>query len=863
MQILRDGHAATGDITLDGDIRDLEIVILPGGGVQLFAATGAQGGLTSWRIDGAGLPVETDRAYFPGWISQAVDGLASWLTVGGANQIVIGGEAGTDLLCYALDANGQIITLETANGLRAGTDRVTASADVSIGGSDFVYLADQGTGELSGYSTNAAGDLVAVGASAQIDVGPSVELETVHLGNQAYLLVADDSSQGVTSYRIDATSGSLTRSDQEGAATGVGIATPTAMEVVHAFGQNFVLVGAAGSSSLSVMRLAADGTLEPTDHLIDGLATRFDGVTALGVAQDGNRVFVVAGGADDGLSLFTLLPDGQLLHLDTLAHSSGAGLINITDITATVIGDEMRIYVTSGTDQGISQFSLDLSAVTALQSGTGLLNGGAGDDLLRAAGGNTTLSGGAGDDILIAEHAGVALQGGAGQDRFVLSATQGVYQLLDFRPGEDVLDLSDFPMLRSVGQLGFAATANGARLSFGDTTINVTAANGASLTLSELFGAGPGFSWADRVPLSPTTVPPSPPPPSPPPTGGGVISGTAGDDSIIGTATDDVISGGIGADTLAGAEGDDQLWGGDGFDLLRGDLGGDLLGGGNGDDMLIGGDGNDMLGGGAGNDTLWGGLGGDTLQGGTGNDILGGGIGRDVISGGIGADSLGGAGGHDQIWGGADADLLQGGLGNDTLGAGDGNDTITSGVGHDVLGAGAGHDVIWSGTGNDTASGGDGNDVIGGGDGDDVLASGFGNDEIGGGAGNDTLSGGGGRDMLWGGPGHDSIAGGTGTDLLAGGAGDDRLSGGNGHDTLAGGAGADTFIFNALAGDDRITDFEQGIDHIRINTPGLSFAGLDMLQTPDGALIDLPEGGSILIVGLSSSALTADDFLFA
>lgn len=861
MQFFRDGHVATGDITLDGDIRDLEIVILPGGGVQLFAATGAQGGLTSWRIDGAGLPVETDRAYFPGWISQSVDGLASWLTVGGANQIVIGGQSGTDLLCYALNANGQITTLETASGLRSGTDRVTASTDVSIGGSDFVYLADQGTGELSGYSTNAAGDLVAIGASAQIDVGTSVELETVHLGGQAYLLVADDGGQGVSSYRIDATSGALTASDHQGATTGVGIATPTAMEVVHAFGQSFVLLGAAGSSSLSVMRLAADGALEPTDHLIDGLTTRFDGVTALGVAQEGDRVFVVAGGADDGLSLFTLLPDGRLLHLDTLAHGTGAGLMNITDIAATVIGDEMRIYVTSGTDHGISQYSLDLSALTALQSGTGLLAGGAGDDLLQAAGGNTTLSGGAGDDILIAEHAGVAMQGGIGQDRFVLSATQGTYYVLDFRPNEDVLDLSDFPMLRSAGQLGFTATATGARLSFGDTTINVTAANGAPLTLADLFGTGPGFNWADRIPLSPTTVPPPSPPPPPP--GGGGMSGTPGNDLITGTTADDVISGGIGADTLIGAEGDDQLWGGDGFDLLRGDLGSDQLGGGNGNDMLIGGDGDDMLGGGAGNDTLWGGLGGDTLQGGTGNDVLGGGVGGDVISGGVGADSLGGAGGHDQIWGGADADLLQGGLGNDTLGAGDGNDTMTSGVGHDLLGAGAGHDVIWSGTGNDTASGGDGNDTIGGGDGDDVLAAGFGNDEIGGGAGNDTLSGGGGRDTLWGGAGDDSIAGGTGSDLLAGGTGNDRLSGGNGHDTLAGGAGADTFVFNALAGDDRITDFEQGTDHIRINTPGLSFAGLDVLQTPDGALIDLPEGGSILIVGLSSSTLTADDFLFA
>ncbi len=859
MVLQHDGHVATGDITLDSNIQDMDIVTLPGGGVYLYASTGANGGLTAWRIDGAGLPVATDQQYFPGWMSGAVDGMASWMNDGAAGQIVIGGEAGSDLLCYSLDANGQITTLEQASGLVPGTDRITAITDVDLGGVQCVYLADAGTGQVTGYQATATGSFTAIGSGARIATGASVVLDTVDLNGQSYLLVAEDGVQGVTSYRINATTGALQEIGHSGVADGLGIATPTAMEVVEAFGSSFVILGASGSSSLSVMQLSTTGELTATDHLIDTLGTRFDGLAAMTIAQEGDRVFVLASGGDDGVSLFTLLPDGRLLHVETLSQTLGAGLMNVTDLSAAMIGDELRIFVTSGTEGGISQYSADLSTLGDVIRGTGSLSGTNGDDLMEAQSGATTLSGGAGDDILVGSHAGARLTGGAGADTFVLGADTGTYHILDFQTGTDRIDLSDFPMLRSMGQLDFSATATGARLTFGDTVIVITSATGQPLTLADLFGTG--FDWADHVMPLPYTEPdPDPEDPDP---GEGVLAGTGGNDTLIGSGSDDVIVGGSGADILRGNEGADELWGGTGNDTLVGNSGADMLGGGDGGDELIGGDGNDLLGGGEGDDILWGGNGGDTLQGGGGNDTLGGGSGGDTVSGGIGSDLLGGAGGHDQIWGGDHNDTLQGGEGDDTLGGGVGHDVLTSGAGNDQLGGGEGHDQIWSGSGDDTANAGSGNDALGGGDGNDVLTGGDGNDTLGGSEGNDTLSGGGGRDALWGGTGADSLAGGTGNDTLGAGDGADRLSGGGGNDLLAGGLGADTFIFGESAGADRITDFQPDIDHIRITTPGLSYATLDIEQIADDVFIRLPEGGSILIQGITLSELDAGDFLFA
>lgn len=106
--------------------------------------------------------------------------------------------------------------------------------------------------------------------------------------------------------------------------------------------------------------------------------------------------------------------------------------------------------------------------------------------------------------------------------------------------------------------------------------------------------------------------------------------------------------------------------------------------------------------------------------------------------------------------------------------------------------------------------------------GNDIVRAGRGNDVVYGGAGDDQLSGQAGRDELRGAGGDDLLDGGGGNDRLRGMTGRDVLVGGSGDDVLSGGSGADTFVFAANAvGRDRIDDFEDGIDRLRIE--GSSF----------------------------------------
>ncbi len=132
--------------------------------------------------------------------------------------------------------------------------------------------------------------------------------------------------------------------------------------------------------------------------------------------------------------------------------------------------------------------------------------------------------------------------------------------------------------------------------------------------------------------------------------------------------------------------------------------------------------------------------------------------------------------------------------------------------------SGSGNDFIKGNLADNWLDGGAGNDKIWAGDGNDIIRGGVGTDTIRGGNGNDVLNGNGKGDMLIGEGGNDILRGGNGKDRLDGGAGNDTLMGGIGRDKLVGGAGADTFVFKSGWAVDRVSDFEDNIDTIELDS---------------------------------------------
>jgi serralysin len=144
-------------------------------------------------------------------------------------------------------------------------------------------------------------------------------------------------------------------------------------------------------------------------------------------------------------------------------------------------------------------------------------------------------------------------------------------------------------------------------------------------------------------------------------------------------------------------------------------------------------------------------------------------------------------------------------------------ENLTSGSGDDRLVGNGASNVIRSGDGDDTVFGNNGSDRIITGNGNDRVIGGNGYDVILTGAGRDIVNAGNGNDTISLGLGNDRVVDGAGRDTIYGGAGRDFINLGSGNDLVSGGTGNDVFVFGRRDGIDRITDFIEGGDRLRLD----------------------------------------------
>ena len=685
------GQVQTGQSILDHGITDL-LVHMTNAGPVLYSTSGPSGGVVAFAIGANGALSLHDFTHFdPALATSVMDRLTILDTVNGS-RLVVAGDADAGLTALSLDASGRIGGPSTLGGLVGVETRVL---DIDQMGGNTLYLANPGAGSIQAYhinTTSAGGSLTRqfTIADTPATYGDSVfALATLPLAGASYLIGASVTEQGVTAYRVTPTG--LAATGNLGVAEGIGLMTPTALATATLAGRSFVLVGSAPgdgmgrSGAITVMQLRSDGSLGATDHVIDTKATRFGMLQSLEVITAGGFTYVLAGGGDEGITLFLLLPNGRLHLMDVLVDTAHIGLENVTAITTRQAGNRVDIFVASQISGGVTTLAFDTSGngqmLTATSAGGDLI-GGARGDILIGGSGNDRIFGGLGADIIEDGAGSDMLTGGEGADRFILRADGASDTITDFEPGRDQLDLSGWPFLYDASQLTIQPTVTGAVVTWRNEVLIIQTALGMPLSTAQVIAAV--ITAPDRSPIqfAPAEEPTGP---------------TEGPDNLTGTEGHDTINGLGGNDTINGGEGDDSLLGGAGFDTLAGGAGNDTLDGGAGNDNLSGGVGNDLLDGGDRHDRLYGGEGDDTLLGGAGGDILDGGDGNDSLSGGEDNDRLWGSAGNDTMQGDDGNDRLFGGIGEDVLYGGAGNDTLIGGAGSDVF-------IFANGHGRDTIS---------------------------------------------------------------------------------------------------------------------------------------------------------------
>lgn len=846
--------------TLQGDVQDDDRALSDidfarvDGQLTLFATSYTGSTLSTYALVGGGIALR-DEAYIPPGNGLGSPAALLVTEFNGNDVVITTGPQYAGLVTHQIngsDLGARAVTGNTISGA------MTAITTFDLAGDLMILAAHRGQETLATYRLQGDGGLANPVLTTLPGDGIGDQITAVAaVSNDSFthVLALSTSDNNLTSFRVNADGTMNPRATLDGD-NGLYVSNPTTMELVDVAGSTFAVVAGGNSSSLSVVEVFQNGAIGVVDHVIDGLGTRFDNTSALSVVQDGDRAYVVAAGADDGVSLLQILPDGYLLHLSSFADTVDTAITNLTGLATAISGTQIEIATVAEADAGITRLQADLGprgitlqGSSAAQALTGTTAG----DVLWALGGNDTLSGGAGDDVLMGGYGTDVLTGGGGADTFVFRAEEARNDTItDFNINEDRIDLSGLGLVYSLDALDFTTTSSGAVIEFRGDRLVINTHNGSSLRVED-------FSTDDFFSLTHLTTMQF----------GAILSfeGTSQNDILEGTDLGDTLSGLGGNDTLDGGAGADRLIGGAGIDRVtyqsaasavvvdlanqamnsgaadgdefifieevHGSAMADTLYGDDGDNRLIGYVGNDLLQGRAGDDALIGRGGNDTMMGGTGRDLLDGGNGIDEadyrqattgviadlgfaqyntgealgdtyvnvenLRGSNFNDNLRGDSLDNVIWAGAGNDNIAGRIGRDTLFGNDGNDILMGGQDGDWLDGGAGIDrATYSGSQTAVTV--------------DLLFANFNTGEaagdtfvsvegLQGSAFGDNLLGTNDANTLFGNAGRDFLSGRGGNDILRGMTGDDDLRGGAGADTLDGGGGIDQVSYrNAGSG---------------------------------------------------------------
>ena len=479
-------HTDTVSTRLDG-ISDIEVVIVDGMPILLIGSE-AESAVTSFTLE---RPVNPDQVSQIDYSDASGTRVLTEIEVyerNGVTQVLTLGRFDDQYGHYELDNLGNL-ELTGSFGDEAGPTGGIVAEMISTSAYPILATSGYGTSGLRLYRINTDDTVVALRPTydkTDYRLGDVVAMDSATLNNQAVLATASALDAGIHIFSVRG-DGKISSQFVYEPSDGLGFNAITDIQFVAHRGKDFLLVAAAGTHSLSVLRYKADYSLTETDSYIDTAETRFASVTCMKSFSYEDRTFILVAGADEGVTLFELDYRGRLTLLDVITDDFDTTLANVSDMDVHLVDNLAYVYVGSSQDHGYTVLKFDMERSGEEVFGNKYSNknkqGTAGDDIIWGKEGHDNLYGNGGDDRLIDGFGRDKMTGGWGEDVFVFIPDSKKDWILDFQPGIDRIDLSEYDNLWHISSLEFDQRKNGSVVIFvGDDKIHVVAKNGETIS---------------------------------------------------------------------------------------------------------------------------------------------------------------------------------------------------------------------------------------------------------------------------------------------------------------------------------------------------------------------------------------------
>ncbi|MCP4382054.1 MAG: beta-propeller fold lactonase family protein, partial [Hyphomicrobiales bacterium] len=290
----------------------------------------------------------------------------STTVIDGTTYLFVAGAFDDGLSVFAVDADGTLTNVDNiTDAVDLQLDDALSTASAEIGGITYLFAAGDDDGGISVFAVREDGSLVNVdnvndndpgGGAFNLDGARSVT--TLTFGATTYLFVAGRNDHGVSVFSVDS-DGILTNVDNvtDGGSLELLSASSVTTAVVNSLA--YLFVTGITDDGVSVFRVSPDGTLTPVFDVTDGGTRELDGAAAATTAVVGDTTYLfVAGLQDDGVSVFSVSPEGALTSVDDVTDGGALELNGANGLTTTVVDGITYLFVTGSFDHGISVFSV-------------------------------------------------------------------------------------------------------------------------------------------------------------------------------------------------------------------------------------------------------------------------------------------------------------------------------------------------------------------------------------------------------------------------------------------------------------------------------------------------------------------------
>ena len=256
--------------------------------------------------------------------------------------------------------------------------RIFTPSDVTaaeVGGTTYLFVTGFNDHGLSVFSVAADGhltDVVSVSDDATLQLQGASSVATAQVGGITYLFVAANFDQGVSVFRVEA-DGTLVNTENVSDDTTLELQGSNNVATAQVGGITYLFASGGADDGVSVFRVEPDGILVNVHNVGDDALLALDGAGAMTTAVIGATTYLfVVSRQDWAIAVFEVAADGALTHVTNI-NDPAAELDGALGVTTAMVGGTRYLFATGNTDNGVSAFSLTdgASAFAIISDGGG------------------------------------------------------------------------------------------------------------------------------------------------------------------------------------------------------------------------------------------------------------------------------------------------------------------------------------------------------------------------------------------------------------------------------------------------------------------------------------------------------------